>query len=94
MVFQAMSEDFTIKRNFERKRYTTDIMFAHKAKAYRGTLKDVSLGGAFIISDNVNQFEQDEVITVSIPYTSGKKHVKRKGRIKWMNDEGFAIEFL
>ncbi|MEJ2041241.1 MAG: PilZ domain-containing protein [Desulfosarcinaceae bacterium] len=89
-----MDEDFSIKRTHERKRYETDIVFAHKEKAYRGTVKDVSLGGAFIISDNANLFEEGEMVTVSIPYTSGKKHVKRRGRIKWFNNEGFAIEFL
>lgn len=89
-----MKRDFSITRNFERKRYGVDIMFSHKNKGYRGRLKDVSLGGAFIISNNVNQFDEGELITVSIPFTSGNKHVKRRGRIKWMNNEGFAIEFL
>ena len=89
-----MSHDFMIKRSFERKRYPAEIIFAHKNNAYRGTLRDLSLGGAFIVSDNVNLFEVGELVTISIPYTSGQKHVKRRGRIKWMNDEGFAIEFL
>ena len=83
-----------LKRAFERKDYSANIVFAHKKEAYRGTIKNLSLGGAFIATAFVNQFDVDDYITISIPYTTGRKHVKRQGRIKWTNDEGFAIEFL
>ena len=83
-----------LKRIHERREYMADIVFAHNKKAYRGILKNVSLGGAFIVTPSVNQFEEGDFITVSIPFTTGKKHVKRQGRVKWLNNEGFAIEFL
>ena len=88
-----LNKEFGMKRSHERKSYIADIVFSHNSNAYRGTLKDISLGGVFIISDNVNLFDPGDLVTVIIPYTSGKKHVKHRGRIQWMNDEGFAIEF-
>jgi len=83
--------DYT--RRYERKLYRADIIFAHKGKLYNGTLKDISLGGAFIMMPNVEDFFVGDTITISIPYSSGDNHVKRDGHIKWLNDEGFAVEF-
>ena len=89
-----MKDDFGFKRIHERKNYTVDIVFSHKKNAYSGSIKNISLGGAFIATSSVNQFSSGDIITLSIPFTTGKKHVKRKGRIQWLNNAGFAIEFI
>lgn len=86
-------DSFDFRRIHERKDYLTDIVFVHKKKAYNGEIKNISMGGAFIRTPFVNQFSQGDIVTISIPFTTGKKHVKRKGRIQWHNNEGFAIEF-
>ena len=88
------NEDFGFKRIHERKQYATEVIFSHNDKAYTGRVKNISLGGAFIATGSVNQFSSGDVITISIPFTTGQKHVKRKGRIQWMNNEGFAVEFI
>jgi Tfp pilus assembly protein PilZ len=87
-------EELGFKRIHERKLYATEVVFSHKNKAYAGQIKNISLGGAFIATDSVNQFSTGEVVTLSIPFTTGRKHVKRKGRIQWANNEGIAIEFF
>ncbi len=89
-----LKEDFGFKRIHERKPYTTDVIFSHKDKAYSGRVKNISLGGAFIATSSVNQFSSGDIVTLSIPFTTGQKHVKRKGRIQWLNNEGFAVEFM
>ncbi len=89
-----MPVDFDFKRAHERKLYNANVVYAHQQRAYQGTLKDLSLGGAFIQTKDVNQVSRGDVVTVSIPYTSGKKNLKKRGRIKWHNNEGFAIEFF
>jgi hypothetical protein len=89
-----MPIDFDFKRSHERKIYNTNIVFAYQDRAYQGTMKNLSLGGAFIETGSVNQVSIGDVVTVSIPYTSGKKNLKKRGRIKWQNDVGFAIEFF
>ena len=80
-------------RRHDRKLYGADVIFAHKGRLYNGTLKDISLGGAFITTTMINKFSVGDKITVSIPFSSGDSHVKRDGRIAWLNDEGFAAEF-
>jgi Tfp pilus assembly protein PilZ len=86
-------EELGFKRIHERKIYTKEVVFSHNDKAYAGQIKNISLGGAFIATRSANQFSTGDTITLSIPFTTGKKHVKRKGRIQWMNNEGIAIEF-
>ena len=82
------------KRHHERRKYGADIVFAHKGNAYRGIVKNLSLGGTFIATSSVNLFSKGDLITLTIPFTTGKRSVKRRGSIIWLNNEGFAIEFL
>ena len=82
------------RRRYERKNYGADIIFSVQGKAFAGTLKDISMGGAFVFTMSGNQVSKGDVITLNIPYTSGKGGIKRRARIIWVNDEGFAVEFL
>ncbi|MCB2148903.1 MAG: PilZ domain-containing protein [Deltaproteobacteria bacterium] len=82
------------RRRYERKNYNSDVVFSLKGKAYAGTLKDISMGGAFVMALSVNQVYQGDVVTISIPFTSGKKSIKRRARVLWTSGEGFAVEFF
>ena len=82
------------RRRYERRNYNTDIIFSLKGKAFAGTLKDISMGGAFVMTLSVNQVHKGDVITTSIPFTNGKKNIKRRARVLWTNGEGFAVEFF
>ena len=82
------------RRFHARKKYAAEIVFHHADRLYAGSLKDISLGGAYIETYSVNQFSRDDIITVNIPFVSGKSNVKRRGRIRWSNNAGFAVEFI
>jgi hypothetical protein len=82
------------RRRYERKRYSTDIIFSIKGMAFAGTLKDISIGGAFVLTLSVNQASKGDVISISIPYTNGKGNIKRRAKIIWVSGEGFAVEFF
>ena len=82
------------RRRYERKKYSSDVVFSLKEKAYAGTLKDISMGGAFVMTLSVNQVDRGDVVVISIPFTDGRKSIKRKGRVLWTNNEGFALEFF
>lgn len=86
-------EDRDPTRAHARKKYGASILFSHRHKAYSGVIKDISLGGLFIATPSANLFSAGDVITVSIPFTTGEKHVKRTGWVRWTNNEGIAIEF-
>jgi hypothetical protein len=81
------------RRRYERKRYSSDVIFSLKGKAFAGTLKDISMGGAFIMTLSVNQVDKEDVVVISVPFTNGRKSIKRRGRVLWTNNEGFAMEF-
>ncbi len=83
--------DFT--RRYPRKNYLAEVVFAFQDRVYRGILKNISLGGAFIETTSVNQLSAGDLITISIPFTRGKCNVKQKARVTWQNDDGFAVEF-
>lgn len=82
------------RRRYERKNYSSDVVFSVQGRAYAGSLKDISMGGAFVISLSVNQVSKGDVITISIPYTNGRNNIKRRAKVLWTNDEGFALEFF
>jgi len=86
-------ESGEFRRRYERKKYSSEVVFSAKGKAYAGTLKDICLGGAFVMTRDVNQVDKGDKVILSIPFTDGRKNVKRRGRILWTNNEGFAVEF-
>lgn len=87
-------DNYDLRRYHERKKYQVEIVFHHSDRLYTGSLKDISLGGAFIETYSVNQFSKKDIVTLSIPFASGQKNLKRKGCIKWLNNSGFAVEFM
>ncbi len=93
MSYEATARTYDYRRVHERKNYTTEIVFNHDNKLYAGSLKDISLGGVYIETLCTRQFSTSDIITISIPFTSGQNSVKCKGRIKWVNNTGFAVEF-
>ena len=94
-----MKPEFTVKafqfrRLHERKEYPAEIVFRHADRVYTGSLKDVSLGGAYIETHCVNQFSTKDIVTLIIPFSSGQTNVKCRGRIQWLNNSGFGVEFI
>ena len=85
---------YEYRRKNKRKKYASDIFFSHSDNIYRGMIKNISLGGAHIETPSINHLYKGDLVTVSIPFTAGKKNVKRKGRIIWLNNKGFSIEFI
>lgn len=82
------------RRRYDRRSYITDVVFSLEGRSYAGTLKDVSLGGAFVQTGSVNHAQKGDEVTISIPFTNGQKSVKRRARVLWVNEEGFAIGFF
>lgn len=83
----------SFRRQHERKYYNADIVFAINDQIFQGSLRDISVGGAFIHTKQTFQLLEGDMATISIPFTDGRKHIKRKGRILWKNSTGFAVTF-
>lgn len=82
------------RRRYNRKNYNSDVIFALKGMSFAGTLRDISMGGAFVMTLAVNQVYKGDLITISIPFTDGKKNIKKRARVLWTSGEGFAVEFF
>lgn len=83
----------SFRRQHERKYYNADIVFAINSRIFQGSLRDISVGGAFIHTKHTEMLLEGDVATISIPFTDGRKHIKRRGRILWKNSTGFAVTF-
>lgn len=81
------------RRRYERKHYGVDVTFVFKGQLYQGRIKDIGIGGAFIQTRRTHHLWEGDLITTSIPFTNGRSHVKRSGRIIWKNSSGFAMNF-
>ena len=88
-----MTEGYDFRRAHERKTYAAEVLFSHNERMYSGHMRNISLGGAFIETLHAGKFSVGDTVILSIPFTSGKKHIKREGRIKWLNPHGFAVAF-
>ena len=87
-------ESGEFRRRYERKRYHSDVVFSVNNFTFAGTLKDISMGGAFVLTASVNQVQEGDVIQISIPFTSGTDTIKRRAKVLWTSGEGFAVEFF
>ena len=83
-----------IARTYVRKPYSSNVTFEHQGKTYRGAIKDLSLGGAFIETTWANHFSVGDVVKVQIPFSKGSKLLKRNVVIRRINAEGFGVEFM
>ena len=81
-------------RFHDRKKYEVEVVFFHAGRLYAGSMKNISLGGAYIETYCVNQFSPEDIVTINIPSPSDKNNVKRRGCVKWLNNAGFAVEFI
>jgi hypothetical protein len=88
---QTFSVSHGYSRRYERKYYSVDIVFSIDGRIFQGCLKNISLGGAFIMTKHAEQLCEGDVVTLSIPFTNGGRHVKMTGCIKWKNSTGFAV---
>ena len=82
------------RRLCERESSNLEVVFRHDDDLYRGIIKDISLAGARIKTASVRFLRRGDLVTVIIPSTNGMKNVKHRGRIVWLNNEGFSIEFV
>jgi hypothetical protein len=94
-----MEQEYAVRNDYyrrfhKRKEYPAEIVFYHANRLYAGSLKDLSLGGAYVETYCVNQFSIKDIVTLSIPFSSGQKNVRCRGSIQWLNNTGFGVEFI
>jgi len=79
------------RREYPRYPYSRYVLFANKNRLYQGDLKNYSLHGLHIQSQE--QLSVGEIITVALPFAEDKND-KRKGQVIWCNGKGFGVELF
>ena len=79
----------TERRGDVRTPYSDTIYFANKRQIYEGELKNLSLCGLYIKTNEF--FNKGEMIIVVIPCPD-TQNAAYKGQIIWIDEEGFGVK--
>lgn len=77
-----------------RKNYQKEVSFAVDSRILPATVKNVSIGGALIAAFNIPKIKIGTEILISIPFALGNGSMKRKAKVKWVENDQFGIEFI
>jgi len=80
------------ERDGIRRLYDQSITFSTQDRQYTALCKDISSGGIFIQTEDV--FQLGQLVTLDIPYSSGKESIKVPAEIVRVNSEGIGLKFL
>jgi hypothetical protein len=86
------------RRQTQRLRYTSSILLRHpgKGRSLHGVLRDISLGGAGVVTGLVKGFKQGEGVRFEIPLVMWNKRVfiRGKGKVAWVDSKsGLGLVF-
>ena len=82
------------RRNSVRKNYQKEVSFSYNSMILQALVKNVSLGGALISAISIPKIEIGTEIFICIPFALGNGSMKRKAKVKWVQNKQFGIEFI
>ena len=91
--------DRPIKRGIESRRYPRKacslyIKYAVQRKIYPGEIKNISLGGLFLKTNENDGLDVGQQLRLAIPNRKKGSVIKRQARVTWSNSSGYGVEFL
>jgi hypothetical protein len=83
------------KRQFERATFDGAVEIEHGSERWSGRLRDLSVGGAFVISDRAVAFGQPVRMWIALPALTerGRPPAEIEGIVRWVRPEGFGVQF-
>ena len=90
-MYALAREEINDRRREIRYQYSRYVLYATKNRLYQGELRDYSLSGLFIMTND--KLPVGEIITVALPYSTNRND-KRKGQIVRSDIDGFGVEFF
>ncbi|NNK84230.1 MAG: PilZ domain-containing protein [Desulfobacterales bacterium] len=82
------------RRASVRKNYQKEVSFSYNSMILQAVAKNVSLGGALISGISIPKIELGTKIFICIPFALGNGNLKRKAKVKWVDNNQFGIEFI
>ena len=94
----ADSLDRPVKRGIESRRYPRKacslyVKYAVHRKIYPGEIKNISLGGVFLKTNENDGLDVGQQLQLAIPNRKKGSVIKRHARVTWSNNSGFGVEF-
>ncbi len=90
--------DRPIKRGIESRRHprkacNLDVKYAVARKVYPGEVRNISLGGLFLKTNENDGLDVGTKFQLAIPNRKKGNVIKRFARVIWSNRNGFGVEF-
>jgi len=80
-------------RRYPRKACSLYVKYAVQRKIYPGEIKNISLGGVFIKTNENDGLDIGQQLQLAIPNRKKRSVIKRYARVTWSNHSGFGLEF-
>jgi hypothetical protein len=76
-----------------RKACSLYVKYAAQRKVYPGEIKNISLGGIFLKTNENDGLDVGQQLQLAIPNRKKGSVIKRYARVTWSNHSGFGVEF-
>jgi len=80
-------------RSYPRKSCSLYIKYAVQNQIYPGEIKNISLGGVFLKTNENDGLDVDQQFRLAIPNRKKGNVIKRHARVIWSSRNGFGVEF-
>lgn len=83
------------KRQFERAAFDGQVTIQTGGGSFEARVRDLSVGGAYVLSDRKMSFGQHVKLTIALPalVEHGKPAAVLDGIVRWVRDDGFGVQF-
>jgi hypothetical protein len=81
------------KRQFERAEFDGQATIEIAGKKHQGRVRDLSVGGAYVVSEQKPAFGTEVTLTLQLPALIDKGPSTLSGIVRWIRDDGFGIQF-
>ncbi len=81
------------KRQFERVVFGDAVEIEHQGRNFPGRVRDISVGGAYVLTDEKVAFGDRVVLKVVLPAIAAKGPRALDGVVRWVRDDGFGLQF-
>ena len=81
------------KRLFERAEFDGTATVESQGQRLQVSIRDLSVGGAYVLSANKPPFGAKVTITLQLPALKDKGPSTLVGIVRWVRDDGFGVQF-
>ena len=80
-------------RRYPRKACSLYVKYAVQRKIYPGEIKNISIGGVFLKTNENDGLDVGQQLQLAIPNRKKRSVINRCARVTWSNHSGFGLEF-